>query len=211
MSTTATLSPQIQTSNGVASKRTPRHRTRRFLWTVDNYHRAIDAGLFDENRRVELINGEIISKMSQNPPHVRSLARASSAIVRVLVLVDCYLRAQAPVTLRPKSEPEPDICIAKGNGDEYANRHPSPDEILLLVEVSDTTLRYDQTEKSRIYARAGIAEYWILNLNARTLEVYRNPQNGAYPTPTIYDETMSLLPLAAPPSASPITVADLLP
>ena len=188
-----------------------RLRPRRFLWNLEIYHRAIDAGVFENDPHVELLNGELIRTVPENPPHVIALELAHSEAARVFGLLHCHVRTQHPITVPPNSEPEPDICVVKGSIRDYTAKHPAPDDIYLLIEISYSTLAYDRTIKARIYTRAGIAEYWILNVSERCLEVYRSPRSGAYPDPVIYDETMSLLPLNAPPSAVPILIADLLP
>ena len=186
-------------------------RPRRFLWSVEKYHHAIEAGIFDEEAHIELLDGEIIETMPEKPPHVTALKLVSIVLAQTFHLMDAHISSQHPVTVPPHSEPEPDVAVLRGGVRAYATQHPQPDDVLLLVEVSVSTLASDRTIKARIYARAKIAEYWILNVSARTLEVYRNPQNGVYPAPVIYDETMHVLPLNAPPSAASIAVSDLLP
>ena len=184
---------------------------KRFLWTTNDYHRAIDAGVFAGIPRLELLNGEIRQKPRYTPQRAASAALTRDALEKIFSMVNAHVSGKHPVTIAPCSEPEPEVAVLRGDVRTYRKHHPSPIDVLLAVEVSDTALTFDRTDRAALYARAGIAEYWILNLNGRTLEVYRNPQNGVYPAPTIYDETMSVLPLNAPPSAVPIAVADFLP
>src|SRR5262249_26191582 len=125
-----------------------------------------------------------------------------------------HVRAQQPLRLGPRSEPVPDIAVVSGPPEDYRQQHPTT--ALLLMEVSDRTLWYDRRRKAGLYARAGIADYWIVNLKRRQLEVYRNPMPDAaryagyrYSNVTILTEAETVAPLAAPQAS--VAVADLLP
>ena len=120
-----------------------------------------------------------------------------------------HIRQQLPITLNDLSEPEPDVLVVPGTPDDYAARHPGPSDARLLVEISDTTLRMDQGRKQRAYARAGIPEYWIVNLSARRLQVYREPTEAGYQSVASYSEGESVAPVAVPHSL--VSVAGLLP
>jgi Uma2 family endonuclease len=160
----------------VAAPLAPFAALRRF--SVAEYHRMIDAGILDEDDQVELLAGYVVLKMPHNPPHDTALQRSRKRIEALLPPGwDC--RIQCPVTL-PDSEPEPDLAIVRGDEDTYAARHPGPADVGLLVEVSDSTLDRDRDGKGPIYAAAGIAVYWIVNLVDRQVEVRTVPAGGVY-------------------------------
>lgn len=146
--------------------------------TVDEYHRMVRDGYFAENERCELIDGMILEKMPKNPPHESALNRARKLIEKALG-PRTTLRIQSPITLRD-SEPEPDIVVAAGDDADYEHRHPLPEDICLLVEVSDTSLEFDRGTRSEIYARAFIPLYLIVNVPAQTIEVRTEPRDGRY-------------------------------
>jgi Uma2 family endonuclease len=151
---------------------------RRF--SVAEYHRLIDIGLLTENDNLELIEGYLIHKMSRNPPHDSCIHLALRMLLRCLP-PDWSLRIQSAITLSD-SEPEPDLAVVRGDERTYAARHPSPADVGLVIEVADSTLLGDRADKGRIYARAGIAIYWIVNLIDRQVEVYSSPSSsGAVP------------------------------
>lgn len=137
----------------------------------------IEAGVFGPNDRVELINGEIIEMGPQNLPHGAAVSKANMFLVR-LCPDNCYLRVQSTLPLTGADAPEPDIVIVRGTPDDHSTRRP--EEVLLAVEVADTSLAFDRTEKMQLYARHEIPEYWIVNLPERVIEVYRNPSGGEY-------------------------------
>ena len=138
-------------------------------FTIDEYHRLISLGFLTESDRIELIRGELIQITAKGTPHTV----CSSILCRQLdrLLGDrVVIRGQDPITLPNNSEPEPDVVIARGTDEDYLAHHPYPQDILLVVEISDSTLTYDQTTKLKLYAEVGIYDYWIVNLNARQLE-----------------------------------------
>ena len=148
-------------------------------WTVDEYHRMLQAGILSADERVELVNGYIVEMSPQEPPHSATTRRASRYLDRLLAdLAD--VRAQLPITLRPKSEPEPDIAIVRWEPQEYSDRHPSIEDIFWVIEISDTTLRKDREQKALAYATAGIPEYWILDVKGRQAYVLREPRETGY-------------------------------
>lgn len=149
--------------------------------TVEQYHRMIDAGVLKEGAKVELIEGLLVQKMTRNPPHEVSLSRITRLLARLLP-AEWVLRVQSAVTLR-RSEPEPDFTIARGSEERYLRRHPGPRDILLLIEVADSSLLEDRTTQATVYADARIPEYWIVNVRDGQIEVYTDPrgrQNPAY-------------------------------
>lgn len=144
----------------------------RWLWTVDEFQRAYDLGAFGFDVRLELIEGEIIRKMGQNEPHAWAI-RAMEEALRGLFPSGHDVRCQLPLILGPRSKPEPDLAIVAGSFNDYKQDHPTT--AILVVEVSDTTLTMDRSTKAALYARAGIEDYWIVNLPDGVLEVHRQP------------------------------------
>jgi Uma2 family endonuclease len=176
-------------------------------WTQETYHRAIDLGLFREDEHLELIRGEIYHKMPMKRPHAAALSKTDACLRRCFG-EGFYVLTQLPVRLSHDGEPEPDAAVVRGGPDDFAE-HPTEADLLLVVEVSDTTLAFDQSTKALLYAEAGIAEYWIVNLSERVVEVRREPREDGYRSLRIYDATESVAPLAAP--QNPIAVAQMLP
>ena len=149
------------------------------LITTSEYDRMIEAGIYTENDRIELLNGEIIELMPKGPKHTS----ANSKIVRFFIrLFDekLIVRNQDPIILDDFSEPEPDIVLANWDDKEYAENHPTPSDILLVMEISDTTLAYDREAKALAYSRNNIQQYLLLNLQNETIEDYREPNTDGY-------------------------------
>lgn len=147
-------------------------------FTVDEYHRLTELGFFTEDDGIELIRGELVQMAAKGTPHSVCNTKLVQQLDR-LILDLAVVRGQEPITLPNNSEPEPDAVIARGQPDSYLSHHPYSADILLVVEVSDTTLDYDQTIKLSLYAEAQIEEYWIVNLVANQLERYRHPYQDA--------------------------------
>lgn len=145
-------------------------------FSLTDYEQMIDRGILTESDRVELIRGEIIDKMSIGDLHAAAVLLLTSLFHRSVLNV-ALVSVQNPVVF-DDSQPEPDVVLLKSRGDWYAGGKPRADDVLLLVEVADSTLDFDRYEKCSLYAESGIAEYWILNLLDRTLEVHRQPQSG---------------------------------
>jgi Uma2 family endonuclease len=150
---------------------------RRF--SVAEYHRMIQTGILTEKDDVELLEGLIVAKMPRNPPHDVGVEVARD-VIGGRWPPGWSLRSQSAITTAD-SEPEPDVAAVRGEPRAYRHRHPEPADIGVLVEVSDTTLTYDRTEKGRIYAHAGIAYYWIVNLVDGWIEVYSDPDTTGAP------------------------------
>ncbi|MBD1842231.1 Uma2 family endonuclease [Cyanobacteria bacterium FACHB-63] len=151
----------------------------RRLFTVEQYHRMIATGILQEGDRVELIRGEIVEKASIGTKHAAGVRRLNRLFFnkfgdQVLISV------QNPVEVDEYSEPEPDIALLRPREDFYASAHPTPDDVFLLIEVSDSTIRYDRTVKIPLYAEDNIAEAWIVDVNAELVEVYRQPSATGY-------------------------------
>jgi Uma2 family endonuclease len=150
---------------------------RRF--SVAEYHRMIEAGILTEDDPVELLEGWIVPKMPHNPPHDGTVQRVKNRLGRQLP-PGWDLRIQCAVTTG-ESEPEPDGAVVRGDETSYDHRHPGPADIGVLIEVADATLSRDRHEKGRLYARARIPIYWIINLVDRWIEVYTDPDAAANP------------------------------
>jgi hypothetical protein len=155
----------------------PPSHTHRF--SVTEYEVLADLGLLTTNDRVELLEGWIVDKMTQYPPHATSVDLVQDAL-RPLLPPGWLVREQKPIKTSD-SMPEPDVAAVRGPRRRYARRHPEPADIGLLVEVSDTTLDDDRSRKGRIYARARISVYWIVNLQEDKVEVYTEPKGGKAP------------------------------
>lgn len=193
---------RVELIEGVVYTKHPRPEPRR--WTKDEYYRMAALGLFD-GIHVELIEGRIIEMSPQLSPHAATVGIVARAL-EVAFGPGCIARRQTPIDLG-ESEPEPDVAIVVGSDRDYVAAHPKTAR--LVVEVSESSLSYDRNDKASLYARAGIADYWIVNLQDRQLEVHRNPVGDTYADVTILREADSVTPLAAPQAT--IAVADLLP
>lgn len=181
-------------------------------WTHEQYHDMAERGYF-EGKRVELIGGEIIEMAPMLSPHWISVGLTSDAI-RQVFSQGHIVTVQLPLTLPRVSEPEPDVAVVQGTWRDY--HEGLPQTAVLLIEISDATLRYDRTTKASLYAAAGIEDYWIVNLKARQVEIYRTPVENEkakfgwiYQDKTEYKEEQTISPLAAPQAN--IKIADLLP
>jgi Uma2 family endonuclease len=143
-------------------------------FTVEEYHRLAELGFFHEDDRVELIRGEIIQMAAKGTPHT-TCCRNLLEELAALVVGRAKLQCQDPITLPSNSEPEPDFVILRKRGDNYLSAHPTPPDILLVIEIADSTLKYDQETKLSVYAEARISDYWIFNLVDNHLETYSEP------------------------------------
>jgi Uma2 family endonuclease len=173
----------------------------------------IDHGLLDEDDPIELLDGLLLLKEPQHSPHRTAVLLVAKALERAFGEA-WFVQTQSPIILDDRSEPEPDACVVRGSPRDYAGAHPT--RPALVVEVAQSRLRLLRGRKARAYARAGIADYWILNLDGRVLEVYREParpdpprRNWGYSVIETLGADSTVTPLAAP--AATILVADLLP
>lgn len=185
------------------------------IWrmTVDRYDRLTELGWFHD-QRVELMEGRIVRMAAQLEPHVACVSLAAKAVARAFGN-GYYVRFQAPLVQGKFSKPEPDLAVVRGTERGFL-QSGTPTTALLVIEVSDTTLRQDRGRKAGIYARSGIADYWIINLVDRRLEIHRDPVRHAryksrfgYASIQVVQPGGSIAPLAAP--HVPIAVNDLLP
>jgi Uma2 family endonuclease len=167
------------------------------LFTVDEYYRMWDAGILPENKRFELIRGEIIEMPPPGPPHNGRVMRLNS-LFNARFGDSVLVGVQGPSHVDEMSEPIPDVTLLKPRGDFYAASHPTPADILLAIEVSNTTFRFDTKVKAPLYAEAGILEYWILNIPKNVLEVRSDPVNGVYTRHEILKHGQTVSPRAFP-------------
>ena len=147
-------------------------------WTIDEYHRMIAARILDD-RRVELLKGEIVEMPPEGEPHAYFSSEAGEYLIRLLA-DRATVRPAKPITLPNNSEPEPDLAIVQRLGREYLEHHPDPENVFWLIEYSDSSLDKDLQTKSKIYAEVRILEYWVVNLKKTQLIVFRDPQDGEY-------------------------------
>ncbi len=151
-----------------------------YKWTVENYHQAIDAGLFADEA-VELLRGNLVVMSPEREPHAYYNSEISDYL-RAVLGDRAKIRDAHPITLLNDSEPEPDLAIVQPLGREYLQHHPYPENIFLLIECSQATLTKDLTEKRDLYAEAGIQEYWVIDLQHHQLIVFKDLHNGSYTT-----------------------------
>lgn len=172
-------------------------------WTCAEFHRFGDMGVF-EGRRAMLIDGVILEEGPMNPPHALTLELVEETF-RTSFGIGWRIRSQSPLVLGQDLDPEPDVAVIAGAVRGSAG-HPTTAD--LVVEVADSSLAFDTNEKRLLYARAGIRDYWVVDINGRRLLVYRDPQGGDYTMQQTFGPTDSVSPLAAPTVA--VRVADLL-
>lgn len=174
----------------------PLVRRRRF--TVDEYHRMGEAGILCRPERVELIEGEIVQMAPMGPPHMSVVARIAKAFASSLG-DRAIVWTQGPVVLRALgSEPEPDVTLLRPKEDFYRSGHPEPRDVLLIMEVMDSSAAYDRRVKAPLYARAGIAEVWLVDVTTSTVEVHRGPSAEGYAERRMVGRDDALAPLAFP-------------
>jgi Uma2 family endonuclease len=178
--------------------------------TVDEYERLADAEVLVD-RRVELIGGYLVRKMTTKPPHVWAVD-AARQLLELLVPDGWYIREEKPVRIPDFDEPEPDLAVVMGTRDRYGERHPGPDDVGLLVEVADSSLARDRGPKLAAFARSGIPIYWIVNLIDRQVEVFANPRSdGLYSDCQIYLPGDQVPVFIAGSDAGRIAIAEILP
>jgi Uma2 family endonuclease len=182
-------------------------------WTRVEYERLVDLGAFQPGERLELVGGALLVRDPQGGPHATAVGLAQDAL-REAFGTGWTVRAQSPIALDEESEPEPDIAVVPGHRRDYRGGHPS--HPVLIVEVADSSLPLDRREKASLYARARIADYWIVNLVDSILEVYREPvadpdapYGWHYRSTAILHAGDGVTPLAG--SCSTVPVFDLLP
>jgi Uma2 family endonuclease len=174
--------------------------------TVDEYHRMIEAGTLSEDEHVQLIGGAVVAMTPQGPAHALVIQNFNRLVAQGLA-ADLALRPQLPLTLREDSEPEPDLAVVRLADARSREHHPRT--ALLVVEVAGDSLRLDRQTKAALYARAGIPEYWIVNLAESTVEVHRDPdaETGAYRAKGVVSSESTLASMSVP--GLRIDVADI--
>jgi Uma2 family endonuclease len=187
--------------------------TRLRKWTRAEYERLIEIGVFHSGEPIELLGGELIVSEPQGSAHYTAIGLVEDALHAALG-PGWLVRSQGPIALTDDSEPEPDVAVARGSRRDYSREHPA--RPALVVEVAESSLSLDRGHKGSLYARAGVADYWILNLVERLLEIYREPIldpttrfGWRYASLEILAPVVSAAPLAAP--AARIPVSDILP
>lgn len=175
-------------------------------WTVEEYHRMDDLGILSPDERTELIDGQIILMASKGTPHVTALHLLAHTL-RDQLGSEALVRTQDPIQLTDFSEPEPDIAIVRGHILDYADHHPTAQEVDWIIEVADSTLKYDTETKAELYARSGIADYWVLDLKNRRFHIFRNPQPTGYSSHLMLAEPNQISPLAFPTLSLDLTAS----
>ena len=183
-------------------------RTRRF--SRAEYERLIELGIFQPEEEIELIGGQLMVGEPQGAAHYTAIVKTARALVTAFG-PGWYVRSEGPIGLDDDSEPEPDVAVVPGTPDDYSRAHPS--RPVLIVEVAEASLAADRQRKGSLYARAGLADYWVLNLVHRVLEVYREPTPDAaapfgwhYSRREVFDASARVTPLAAPRSSVPVSL-----
>jgi hypothetical protein len=172
---------------------------RRF--TIEEYERMVETGILTRDDRVELIEGEIVEMSPIGTPHAAFVANLTHLLVHA-VGDRGRVWVQGPVRMPPRSVPQPDLALLRPRS--YVREAATMVDVLLVIEVSDTSLRYDRTVKLRLYARAGIPEYWIVDANTETLEMYRSPSDERYADQRHPARDERVAPLAFPEAALPV-------
>lgn len=180
-------------------------RTRRF--SVAEYRRMVQAGILKEDDRVELVEGEIIEMPPIGPRHALCVDRLTD-LLGFAVRGRAIMRVQGPISLDPHSEPQPDLAFFRPPMTRYTGSHPGPGDLFLVIEVAETTADEDRTRKIPLYARAGIREAWLVNVPARTIEIYRAPTPEGYKDVQAVGRGQALAPEAFPDLT--LTVDDIL-
>jgi Uma2 family endonuclease len=147
--------------------------------SLERFHKMAEAGIFGEDDRIELIDGEMLTMAPIGGPHMTMVNRLNALLVRA-VGDRAVVSIQNPVALPPDSEPQPDVVVLQPSAGALSAGVPGPADVLLIIEVADSTLRYDRGVKLPLYARHGISEVWIVDLQSKRIEIFRGPGPGGY-------------------------------
>jgi Uma2 family endonuclease len=180
---------------------------RRYLFTAEQYHQMGEAGVFLPGDRVELIEGEIIAMNPIGDPHAGGVNRLNLTLIERLRR-RALVAPQNPVRLATRSEPEPDLAILRFRADFYASKGPTPEDVLLLIEVADSSVTYDLNVKAPLYARYNIPEYWLVDLGRQYVTVFRQPSPEGYRSMQVHERGVTLT-LADLPDVT-VTVDEIL-
>lgn len=213
MSTTAITATDTETSTTTAARPEASAwvppRIRRM--TVEEYERMVDQGIIPSRNRYHLINGYVVEKMPQNPPHVFAVNGCRDELGRVIP-PGWHLRLSQPIRLQDQSsEPEPDHCVTRGAIEDYLETHPGPADVAIVVEVADSSLAEDREYAARLYGPAGIPACWIVDINGRRVEVHTRPSPAGYGSIEFFVEGQSVPVVIDGREAGQIAVADILP
>jgi Uma2 family endonuclease len=181
--------------------------TTRKRFTVDDYHRMAETGILSENDRTELIEGEIIQMSPIGDPHFNAVNRATMIFARGIgdrVVVS----VQNPAVMDRHNEPQPDVVLIRPREGFYGSGKPDPEDVVLLIEISDTSLRFDQEVKLPVYARNGVREVWIVDLQDEVIRVHREPKGKTYTSIEIKQRNEQISPQAFPDFS--VNVSDLI-
>jgi len=195
-----TLAYDIQTQEQPAPRK----------WTREEYYRMAETGILGPGDHVELIEGEIVNKVSpQNTPHAQAIRLLTKALITSFG-PEFDFGIQLPMSIEGDSDPEPDAVVTRFGGRRFLDQHPTPADVVLAVEIADSSLGFDRGRKARLYSRAGVQDYWIVNLVDRQIEVMTNPiDEHGYRTTIVYRAGETIQPPVL--GARPIAVDDLLP
>lgn len=176
-------------------------------FSIQDYYRMAEAGVLRPDARVELLDGRIIDMSPIGPLH-GGLVKRLSRLFNLKAKGRWVVSTQDPLHLDDHSEPEPDVMLLRPSPDDYTRRHPRPEDVFLLIEVSDSTLDYDREEKLPAYGRAGVSEVWLVNPQEEVIEVYREPHFAGYAVKTVLHPADEARPQAFPDAS--VNVAELL-
>ena len=157
-----------------------------FNFSIDAYHKLAETGVLKPTDKVELIEGQIITMSPIRSPHAACVERLGE-LLRQKKQDNQFVRSQNPITLGTHSEPEPDLALVKYRDDFYEDNHPTAADVFIAIEVAHTTQKYDRETKMPLFAQYGIPEAWVVDLKAKTIEVYTQPVNGKYSEKQTYE------------------------
>ncbi len=163
------------------------------LITVDEFYRAAELGLYGPEEKLELIDGIVVSRVSPQRWQHAAVIRELEALLLISMPRDSTVISQQPVSVNNLTEPEPDLAIYRGSRQTFWKRHPKIEEALLVVEVSDTTIKVDRGRKRTLYAESMVPEYWVVSIEGMVVEVYRQPLEGDYTETEIFNPGQGLL------------------
>ena len=169
-----------------------------YRWTVDAFYRAAEAGVFDWDARLELIRGKVIDRMPESALHAFLTTLIMQLMQAVFTAPHFVVRCEKPIRIAFDAEPVPDVSILRGKNADYRQRHPSPEDVALLVEVAISSAAIDTGEKALLYAQAGIVDYWVALPETGQLIVHREPTDAGYQSVTTLTRNAIVSPLSAP-------------
>jgi Uma2 family endonuclease len=177
---------------------------RRVKWTGDDLVRLTELGVLSPDKKFELMDGEIIELMPAGPAHIMAVGVIAEVLEGEFPRSAFHVRQEKPVRLGVHYDPLPDLAVVKGHWRDYPARLPGPSDVVLVVEVADTSVERDRSEKLAAYSAAGIPEYWLANLRDGQVEVHREPREGEYLWRRVYRRGEAISPLASPESSLPV-------